>query len=160
MTNTTSLFGGMASSQFHGGMASGHPWHVDVYLVFHFVHYYTVKSNQYSKLATLHITIRRVVLIPCDPKFCVIISPCSVTLNFPLIVLGGWASTALYRAGLPPLPTVPPLPWKKVSSTPYFSATLTIFSWLSYCAQQAAKRPASLAESLYPTYHYKKKTRR
>ena len=54
---------------------------------------------------------------PCDPKFWVIISPCSVTLNFPLMVLGGCARTARYRAGLPPRPTVPPFPRKNGKSS-------------------------------------------
>ena len=33
---------------------------------------------------------------------------------------------ALYKAGFPPRPTVPPLPWKKVSSTPCLDATLAM----------------------------------
>ena len=37
--------------------------------------------------------------MPVEPKFCVIISPCSVTRKRPLIVPGGWANTARYTAG-------------------------------------------------------------
>jgi len=43
-----------------------------------------------------------------------------------------------YTLGLPPLPTVPPLPWKNVSSTPCLSATAAILSCAWYWAQHAA----------------------
>ena len=82
-----------------------------------------------------------------SPKLNVIISPCSVTRNRPWIVSGGWAKIARYVSGLPPLPTVPPLPWKNVGSTPNCWHTASIFSWPSYWAHQAANRPASFAES-------------
>mmetsp|Transcript_12983 Transcript_12983/g.52299 ORF Transcript_12983/g.52299 Transcript_12983/m.52299 type:complete len:259 (-) Transcript_12983:1374-2150(-) len=52
--------------------------------------------------------------------------------------------------GPPPLPTVPPRPWKSVSFTPNSSATFVAFSCPSYSAQAAAMRPASLPESEYP----------
>mmetsp|Transcript_14122 Transcript_14122/g.47123 ORF Transcript_14122/g.47123 Transcript_14122/m.47123 type:complete len:210 (-) Transcript_14122:1972-2601(-) len=81
------------------------------------------------------------------PKLKPMHSPCSVMRKRPSIVAGGCARMARYVSGLPPRPTVPPLPWKKVTSTLNCFATASIFSCCSYCAHDAARRPASFALS-------------
>mmetsp|Transcript_2748 Transcript_2748/g.8229 ORF Transcript_2748/g.8229 Transcript_2748/m.8229 type:complete len:303 (+) Transcript_2748:291-1199(+) len=80
--------------------------------------------------------------ISFSPNCCSITSPCTVTRSVPVIVLGGWESTAKW-AGAPPRPTVPPRPWNRVRWTPNSFAALTSFSWTSYRPHAAANLPAS-----------------
>mmetsp|Transcript_1656 Transcript_1656/g.5218 ORF Transcript_1656/g.5218 Transcript_1656/m.5218 type:complete len:221 (-) Transcript_1656:244-906(-) len=61
-------------------------------------------------------------------KDCSMISPCTVILRLPLMVPAGWDRIARWR-GPPPLPTVPPLPWKKVRATPNSLATSVRSTW-------------------------------
>mmetsp|Transcript_3994 Transcript_3994/g.8631 ORF Transcript_3994/g.8631 Transcript_3994/m.8631 type:complete len:295 (-) Transcript_3994:1953-2837(-) len=81
-----------------------------------------------------------------SPHCCSMISPCTVTRRVPWMVPEGWLLMAMW-VGPPPRPTVPPLPWNSTSFTPCSLATAVIFSWASYRAHAAARRPASLPES-------------
>ena len=56
----------------------------------------------------------------------------------------------LRAAGPPPRPSEPPLPWKKISRTPYSCATRESTLCVLYRDQQAARYPPSFVLSEYP----------
>ncbi len=84
--------------------------------------------------------------MPRRPYFKWTISPCSVKGSRPRSAPQGSASTAS-RGLLPPRLTVPPRPWKKVSSTPAASARAARSDCTLYSAQREASRPEILLES-------------
>ena len=76
-------------------------------------------------------------------------SPCSVTRMRPRMVFGGCAAMAR-RVGAPPRLTLPPRPWKKLTSTPASVTTRVSICCALYSSQLLVRKPPSLFESEYP----------
>mmetsp|Transcript_4918 Transcript_4918/g.10909 ORF Transcript_4918/g.10909 Transcript_4918/m.10909 type:complete len:266 (+) Transcript_4918:1153-1950(+) len=73
-----------------------------------------------------------------------------VTRSLPLMEPAGCERMARY-CGPPPRPTDPPRPWKRLSLILWRAAISTSASWALWRDQTDARRPASLAESEYPS---------